>query len=133
MKEDIVYSDTVLAVKSVMIGGAYLHRVRVWDKGTGELLVAMRMWSNTPYARGTFIKMQPDIPPAVAAILREEKEQRTISEVEGEAETREAEVAQEQEIHSLARQLIEGNKQYQFAAGELEERDGEVTRTGEGS
>lgn len=90
-KEDIVYGDTILAVKSVMVAGAYLHRVRVWDKTTGEMLVAMRMWSTTPYTKGTFIKMQPDMIPAVAKLLREGKLRETVSEQEAEAETVEAE------------------------------------------
>ena len=88
-KEDIVYSDTMLAVKSVMVAGAYLHRVRVWNKADGTLLVAMRMWSDKPYTRGTFIKMQPDTPPAIAALLREWKEQEMAAEVEAEVASRE--------------------------------------------
>lgn len=68
-KEDITYKGCILAVKSVMIAGLYLHRVRVWDRD-GELLVAMRMWSGRPYSRKMFLKMQPDMPPGIARLLR---------------------------------------------------------------
>ena len=68
-KEDVVYENCVLAIKSVSVAGAYLNRVRVWAKD-GTLLVAMRMLSSHPYTRGMFIKMQPDMPPAVAKALK---------------------------------------------------------------
>ena len=123
-KEDIVYKDTTLAVKSVMVGGAYLHRVRVWDKGTGELLVAMRMWSNTPYARGTFIKMQPDTPPEVARILREAKER----EVKAELDAANAEVEADGPARAAEEAWVAA-----MSPEELKKREGEVTRTGEGS
>ena len=103
-KEDVVYNDTVLAVKSVTIGTMYLHRVRVWDKDTGALLMAMRMWSDKPYARGTFIKMQPNIPWNVAQVLRETKKLEAQEEVVGPTEP------SEEEVQDYAKQLLEGQK-----------------------
>ena len=67
-KEDIIYTGCVVAVKSVMIAGAYLHRVRVWNKD-GEMLVAIRMWSDRPYTRGTLLRMQPETPHLVTKAL----------------------------------------------------------------
>lgn len=73
-KEDVVYENCVLAIKSVSVAGVYLNRVRVWAKD-GTLLVAMRMLSSHPYTRGMFIKMQPEsMPPAVARALQAQEE-----------------------------------------------------------
>ena len=67
-KEDIIYTGCVVAVKSVMIAGAYLHRVRAWSKD-GTMLVAIRLWSDRPYTRGEFLRLLPDTPYPVAKAL----------------------------------------------------------------
>ena len=111
MKEDVVYGETVLAVKTVVIAGAYLHRVRVWDKRSGDLLVAMRMWSDKPYTRGSFIKMTPDAPQASRQLRADWKEQEAAEEGEGASlagAARAEEEAAAQAEEDMARAYVEG-------------------------
>jgi hypothetical protein len=74
---DISFTNCAVTVKSVKIGRLYLHRVRAWD-GLGTPLVAMRVWSETPFERGMLMQMQPieaprsHINPTVALAALEE-------------------------------------------------------------
>lgn len=60
--EDQTFTGCSVTVKSVKMGRVYLHRVRVWDS-TGTQLVAMRVWSDTPYTHGLLMNMQPTVAP----------------------------------------------------------------------
>lgn len=45
-----------------LIAGYYLHRLRIWDR-EGRQMVAMRVWSDTPFEPGMLMQMQPTVAP----------------------------------------------------------------------
>jgi hypothetical protein len=59
---ELSYTGCTVTVKTVKIARLYLNRLRVWDS-TGKPLAAMRIWSETPFAPGMLMNMQPTVAP----------------------------------------------------------------------
>jgi len=56
------YTGCTVTIKSVKIARLYLNRLRVWD-AAGTPLVAMRVWSETPFQPKMLMQMQPTVAP----------------------------------------------------------------------
>lgn len=55
----IRHDNCTVTITSVFVSGRHLYRLRVWDN-TKQQIVALRMWADTPYKKGSLVRLQPE-------------------------------------------------------------------------